>query len=159
MIPMLYHNVLAEPEEYLKTVKAGRFEDIETEAGLFKGIQIKGNDALYSLVSKFMPDYEVVMNFVRKSPLGQEEPNFIHTDDMHGDKTAIYYLNKNYPSGYGTTIYDNNNVPVLINMAQFNSLFVFDSIYRHSRNIEKNFGQEENARMVQVMFLKKISES
>ena len=121
---------------------------------MFKKIQQRGEDALYSLVSHFMPEYEIVMNFVRKSPLGQKEPNFIHTDEMHGDKTLIYYLNQTYPEGYGTTIYDNNDIPILIHRAQFNSLFMFDSGYKHSRNIEENFGEGEDARMVQVMFLK-----
>tara|TARA_Y100001973_G_C5203852_1_gene339880 strand:- start:4102 stop:4575 length:474 start_codon:yes stop_codon:yes gene_type:complete len=154
MIPMLYHNVLPEAEEYVKSIKAGKFEDVETQSGLFKGIQERGEDALYSLVSNFMPEYEIVMNFVRKSSLEQEEPNFIHTDEMHGDKTLIYYLNKNYPEGYGTTLYDDDEVPILIHRAQFNSVFIFDSFYKHSRNIKENFGKGDEARMVQVMFLK-----
>ena len=73
---------------------------------------------------------------------------------MHGDKTLIYYLNKNYPEGYGTTLYDDDEVPILIHRAQFNSVFIFDSFYKHSRNIKENFGKGDEARMVQVMFLK-----
>ena len=74
---------------------------------------------------------------------------------MHGDKTLILYLNEEYPEGYGTTLYDDDEVPILIHIAQFNSLFVFDSFYKHSRNLKHNFGDGTNARMVQVMFLKK----
>ena len=32
------------------------------------------------------------LNFVRQSPAGQVEPNFIHTDADMGDWTALYYL-------------------------------------------------------------------
>ena len=67
MIPMLYHNVLPKAEEYVESIEAGKFEDVQTENGIFKGIQERGEDALYSLVSAFMPEYEIVMNFVRKS--------------------------------------------------------------------------------------------
>tara|TARA_R110002012_G_scaffold317513_1_gene534166 strand:+ start:3697 stop:4176 length:480 start_codon:yes stop_codon:yes gene_type:complete len=155
MIPMLYHNVLPEVEEYVESIKTGKFEDVQAENGIFKGIQERGEDALYSLVSNFMPEYEIVMNFVRKSSSEQEEPNFIHTDEMHGDKTLILYLNEEYPEGYGTTLYDDNEVPILIHKAQFNSVFIFDSFYKHSRNLKENFGKGTNARMVQVMFLKK----
>ena len=98
------------------------------------------------------PEYEITLNFVRKSTL--KKVGFIHTDDMHGDRTVILYLNKNYPEGYGTTLYDENETPVLINRAQYNSAFIFESRIKHSRNIKTNFGSDSDARMVQVMFLK-----
>lgn len=154
MISMNFLNVLADPDAYVEEIERGGWKVIEAEAGEFRGIQERGFDELAELVMQVFPEYEITLNFVRKSPLHQEEPHFIHTDDMHGDRTVILYLNKNYPEGYGTTLYDENETPVLINRAQYNSAFIFESRIKHSRNIKTNFGSDSDARMVQVMFLK-----
>lgn len=154
MITMNFLNVLNDPDSYVQQIEAGEWKVIGAESGDFRGIQERGLDELAELAMVMFPEYEVTLNFVRKSPLNQQEPNFIHTDDMHGDKTVIFYLNKNYPNEYGTTLYDNNDTPILINKAQYNSVFIFDSNIKHSRNIEQNFGSKESARMVQVLFLK-----
>jgi hypothetical protein len=158
MMTMNFLNVLPDPDSYVEEIESGGWKVIEAEAGEFRGIQERGFDDLAKLISKLFPDYEITLNFVRKSPLHQEEPHFIHTDDMHGDKTVILYLNKNYPEGYGTTIYDDNMTPILINRAQYNSLFIFESHLNHSRNIKTNFGSDRDARIVQVMFLKEKDE-
>jgi len=158
MITMNFLNVLPDPDSYVEEIERGGWKVIEAEAGEFRGIQERGFDELAKLVTQVYPDYEITLNFVRKSPLNQEEPHFIHKDDMHGDKTVILYLNKNYPEGYGTTIYDDNMTPILINRAQYNSVFIFESNLNHSRNIKENFGANADARMVQVMFLKERNE-
>jgi hypothetical protein len=102
------------------------------------------------------PGYAVNWNFVRKSPLNQEEPNFIHTDEMMGDITCILYLNKEKPNEDGTTIYDEDKNPLFVLYSKFNRMIAFSSESPHSRNILENFGDEDSARLIQVIFLKQI---
>ena len=87
-------NVIENPNEYLEQIKNNEFRDIE-DAGKnkFKNIQFRSPDDEFAkyMLSAF-PGYAVNWNFVRKSPLNQEEPNFIHTDEMMGDITCILYL-------------------------------------------------------------------
>ena len=155
MMNFLWHDVLSDPDEYVKEILDGFFMDVpDGDDRVFKGIQPRSTDRLSSIVTSTFPQYSVEMNFVRKSPLNQEEPNFIHSDEMHGHKTLILYLNKEYPEGYGTTLDDDNDEPILIHKARYNSVFMFDSNVRHSRNIKENFGYGEGSRLVQVMFLK-----
>ena len=154
MMTFSYNNVLTDPDKYVEDILSGVFIDVKTEAGVFKNIQPRGTDQLSDIVTSTFPNFSVSMNFVRMSPLNQEEPNFIHKDDMHGQKTIILYLNKVYPDGYGTTIYTDDDEPMLINRGRYNSLFMFDSNARHSRNIKENFGYGDSSRLVQVMFLK-----
>ena len=66
----------------------------------------------------------------------------------------LLYLNKYYPQKAGTTIYDNNLLESCIVKMKYNRVFTFDSHYKHSRNIIDNFGEKENSRLVQVIFLK-----
>lgn len=99
--------------------------------------------------------YKADLNFVRRSPINQEEPNFIHTDEMMGDLTAILYLNKEHPEDDGTTLYYKGKKSCILK-ARYNRLIVFPSHLYHSRNIFENFGYAENARLIQVCFLKKI---
>jgi hypothetical protein len=153
-----FYNVLPNPDKYVENIESNGWKVIDAEAGKFRGIQERKEDELSVLVNAFYPDYNIELNFIRKSPLNQEEPHYIHTDEMHGDKTVILYLNKTYPENYGTTLYDDNEVPILVNKAQYNSIFIFDSNIKHSRNIKENFGFKNDARMVQVMFLKKKHE-
>lgn len=155
MSTLSFYNVLPNPDKYVEDIESNGWKVIDTEVGKFRGIQERKEDELSVLVNAFYPDYDIELNFIRKSPLNQEEPNYIHTDEMHGDKTLILYLNKTYPENYGTTLYDDNDVPILVNKAQYNSIFIFDSNIKHSRNIKENFGFKNDARMVQVMFLKK----
>jgi hypothetical protein len=102
------------------------------------------------------PKYAVTFNFIRKSPQGQEEPNFIHTDDMMGDITAILYLSKEHPKEDGTTIYDDQGERSCVFYSKYNRMIIFDSELAHSRNIFDNFGDDKSARLVQVVFLKKV---
>jgi len=109
---------------------------------------------LPNILSKLFPDYKVEFNFVRRSPLNQEEPNFIHTDEMMGDITCILYLNEMCPVDDGTTIYDNDNNPLVVVYSKFNRMIAFNSDLPHSRNLFENFGEGESARLIQVAFLK-----
>jgi hypothetical protein len=121
----------------------------------FKNIQPRDkNDEFAQYVSELFFGYKVDLNFVRKSPLNQEEPNFVHTDEMMGDITCLLYLNEQAPDDDGTTIYDENKKPLLTMYSKFNRMIAFTSNAPHSRNLFDNFGEAQTARLVQVIFLK-----
>ena len=153
---MVVDNFILNADDHLQDILSGQFYDVPDGDKVFKGIQPRDNDLFGELLLSMHPGYEIAHNFVRLSPKGQEEPNFIHTDEMMGDLTAILYLTKNHPKEDGTTLYDEDHNPILITNAKFNRLFIFDSIIPHSRNIYNNYGQGEDSRIVQVAFLKKI---
>ena len=156
MILLTIDDILNNPKEYLQAVLDGEFNDVHDGYKVFKNIQARDNDdELASLVLKLFPEHNISYNFVRKSPLGQVEPNFIHKDDMMGDITCILYLNKTQPKEDGTTIYDNDDNPLCKIYAKFNRMIAFESELPHSRNIFDNFGEGDDARLVQVIFLKK----
>ena len=76
---------------------------------LFKGIQPRPIDEVQYKIEEAYPDYDVSFNFIRQSPLNQEEPNFIHSDEMM--IKVLLYLNK--VDEDGTTLYKFNKVSEL----------------------------------------------
>lgn len=154
---ILTDDVIQFPDEYVMDIFDNEFVDIYDGENIFKNIQPRDHDDEFALrVIDLLPEYEVVWNFVRKSPKGQEEPNFIHTDEMMGDMTAILYLSNNAPAEDGTTIYDEDKPFILY--SKYNRMIAFDSALPHSRNIYENFGQGEESRLIQVIFLRKKNE-
>tara|TARA_S200000501_G_scaffold143844_1_gene135812 strand:+ start:342 stop:830 length:489 start_codon:yes stop_codon:yes gene_type:complete len=156
---IMIDNFLDDPNQYVIDALKGKFEDVKDGDTKFKGIQVRCMDEMQYKIEEAYPNYEVTYNFIRQSPLDQEEPNFIHTDEMMGDKTILLYLNKFHPTEDGTTLYKFNKVekdylPMCTFYAQYNRLVVFDSTIPHSRNIFENFGEGEYSRLVQVIFLK-----
>ena len=156
---IMIDNFLDDPNKYVIEVLKGKFEDIEVGDQKFKGIQVRGMDEMQYKIEEGYPDYDVAFNFIRQSPQNQEEPNFIHTDEMMGDKTILLYLNKWQPLEDGTTLYKFNKVadghlPMCTFYAEYNRVVVFDSKIPHARNIPENYGEGEYSRLVQVMFLK-----
>lgn len=151
----LFENVINSPSEYVDDILSGEFMSYQLGDSLFKGIQARGGDDEFCkfILEKF-PGTSVAYSFIRQSPKGQVEPNFIHTDEMMGDLTAILYLNKEAPSGDGTIIYDDSDKPVCSIHSKFNSAVVFDSSLRHSRSIYDNFGSVGKSRLIQVIFLR-----
>lgn len=154
-----YYKVLRDPDTHVKQIRDQGFVDFTDDAGtIFYNVQDRGSDEFYDFMVGEYPDYEATFNFARSSPLDQEEPNFIHSDEMMGDLTAVLYLNKVRPEGSGTTLYSKSKlggypIPYRDNNGIYNSVFVFDSNILHSRNIFENFGDGDNSRLVQVMFL------
>jgi len=149
----IYEDVIKDVDKYVDDILKKGFEDIELEEGLFKNIQVKNVDELVMYLHKLYPTYNAVLNFVRRSPANQEEPNWIHTDDMMGDLTAILYLNTEHPEEDGTTLYYKGKKSCILK-SRYNRLIVFPSHLYHSRNIYENFGYAEKARLIQVCFLK-----
>lgn len=153
---VLSDKVLFNADEYLKEIYENEFVDIYDGVHTFQNIQPRPHDDEFAqAVLEFVgPDYVINWNFVRRSPLNQEEPNFIHTDEMMGDITAILYLSRQHPDEDGTTIYDEEGKKSCIFLSKFNRMIIFDSKLPHSRNIFENFGTGDDARIIQVIFLK-----
>ena len=150
-----FDNVLQDPTHYVSEIYLYGFQDVADGQHVFRNIQPRGiHDDFAKFVSKLFPDYRVELNFVRRSPLNQEEPNFIHTDEMMGDITCILYLNEMSPVEDVTTINDEDNKPLLVVYSKFNRMIAFDSGLPHSRNLFENFGEGESARLIQVAFLR-----
>jgi hypothetical protein len=153
-----YQNVISNPDFYVEEILKKGFYDLPDGENLFKNVCQKHQDEFYQFLLNNVPNYKVVLNFVRQSPLGQKEPNYIHTDDMMGDLTAVLYLNKKHPNEYGTTLYDDDDNKILVSKAKYNSVFIFPSSVKHSRNTLDNFGKKNESRLVQVAFLNKKNE-
>jgi hypothetical protein len=153
---ILSDNIIQSPEQYVQDILDNEFVDIYDGQNVFKNIQPRDHDDEFALfVLDLFSEFKVVWNFIRRSPKGQEEPNFVHTDEMMGDLTAILYLSKEAPDEDGTTIYDHDMKQSFVAYSKFNRAIVFDSALPHSRNIYENFGEGEASRLIQVMFLKK----
>jgi hypothetical protein len=148
-------NIIKDPVAYVEDIHKHGFQDIADGENTFKNIQPRdNNDEFAQYVSELFNQYNVSFNFVRKSPLNQKEPNFIHTDEMMGDITCILYLNEQAPDNDGTTIYDEDKKSLLTMYSKFNRMVAFSSNAPHSRNILENFGSGEQSRLVQIIFLK-----
>lgn len=152
---MCFDNVLSHPKEYVQDILKFGFHDYFDGWKTFKNIQARNDDEFEKIVLDLFPEYDAKWNFVRKSPLNQEEPNFIHTDEMMGDITVILYLSENHPENDGTTLYDSENKPMCVVHSKFNRAVAFDSDCPHSRNIFENFGEGDDARLIQVIFLER----
>jgi hypothetical protein len=148
-------NIIKDPVAYVEDIHKHGFQDIADGENTFKNIQPRdNNDEFAQYVSELFNQYNVSFNFVRKSPLNQKEPNFVHTDEMMGDITCILYLNEQAPDNDGTTIYDDDKKSLLTMYSKFNRMVAFNSDAPHSRNILENFGSGEQSRLVQIIFLK-----
>lgn len=151
-----FDNIIKDPLSYVSDIHLHGFQDVADGDNIFRNIQPRdSNDEFAEYVNSiFGSSYKVNLNFVRKSPLNQEEPNFVHTDEMMGDITCLLYLNEQAPEDDGTTIYDEDKKPLLTMYSKFNRMIAFSADAPHSRNLFKNFGEGLNARLIQVIFLK-----
>lgn len=149
-------DVLTDPMSYREEALARDFRDVTLGPDTFRGIaQCPSADvaaaAAYALAA------DAVLTFFRKSPQGQHEPNFVHSDEGMGRFTGIYYMNPDPPKGDGTTFWEKNagewwpkqHVP-----ARFNRLLLFSAEIPHSRALFDNYGQGDEARLIQVVFLR-----
>ena len=146
---------LDDPYSHLDDIFNNDFSDIETEVGVFKNIQNRADDIVSQKIMHFLPGVEMAYNFARLSPVNQEEPTYIHSDDVMGDITCLLYLNRDFPNENGTTIYDDDKEKKAVQFfGKFNRMIIFDAKLFHSRNIFSNFGVGKDSRLVQVIFLK-----
>jgi hypothetical protein len=150
-----FDNIIKDPLSYVSDIHLHGFQDVADGEYTFKNIQPRDkNDEFAKYVSELFLGYKVDLNFIRKSPLNQEEPNFVHTDEMMGDITCLLYLNEQAPEDDGTTVYDEDKKALITMYSKFNRMIAFNSDAPHSRNLFHNFGEAETARLVQIIFLK-----
>ena len=150
-----FDNIIKDPLSYVSDIHLHGFQDVADGEYTFKNIQPRDkNDEFAKYVSELFIGYKGDLNFVRKSPLNQEEPNFVHTDEMMGDITCLLYLNEQAPEDDGTTVYDEDKKALITMYSKFNRMIAFNSDAPHSRNLFHNFGEAETARLVQIIFLK-----
>lgn len=166
---VIFDNVLSGPDSYVDHILSGEFQDYPDGDKVFKGIQLAPDNGISALLKEYFPNHDATYNFIRRSPEGQEEPNTVHSDREMCDTIALLYLNKEFPEGAGTTIYEDNNsgstidrgdasenfTPSIHISMKYNRMIAFPSDLYHSRNIKNNFGSGDNARLVQVVFLKR----
>ena len=150
-----FDNIIKDVNVYVNDIHKSQFQDISDGISVFKNIQPRdGNDEFGEFCLSIFPNHTINWNFIRKSPLNQLEPNYIHTDEMMGDITCILYLNKNHPVNDGTIIYDEEGKTLVTIFSKLNRMIAFNSEAPHSRSIIQNFGQGEDARLIQIVFLK-----
>ncbi len=150
-------DVLADPHAYRIQALAQDFRDVTIGPDTFRGIAPCPEPDVTAAAVEALPNAEPVLTFFRKSPAGQHEPNFVHSDEGMGNFTGIYYMNPDPPEGDGTTFWERNghewrpkqHVP-----ARFNRLLLFSARIPHSRAIFDNYGQGDGARLIQVVFLR-----
>jgi hypothetical protein len=166
---LIIDNFLDDPDEYVNRILKQNFVDVQDGDKVFKGIQLSDNLEVQDKTLLTLKGFHIVYNFIRQSPVNQVEPNYIHSDKNMCDVIALLYLNKAFPEGAGTSIYENTKTnsivdngeaaneftkSIVVNM-KYNRMIAFPSDLYHSRNLLNNFGTGDNARLIQVLFLKR----
>ncbi len=175
----VFDDFLPDPVAYRESALQGEFRSYEFPECTFHGISLGVPGLVPERLAAMFPGAEPLLSFFRKSPAGQSEPHFIHTDVDMGHWSAILYLNPNPPPEDGTVFWrhiESGEIGSAIpherseegkNIAgwemrgvvksQFNRLMVFPSHLFHSRAIHENWGDGDNARLTQVTFGKESS--
>lgn len=159
----IYDDVLPEALAYRAQALAWPFQRVTLGPTTFHGIAV-ADDTIPAYLREL--GLNPTLSFVRRSPEGQDEPHYIHTDVAMGDWTALYYMNPEPAHGDGTKFWDGPAVDADLTAAVddldctlratvdavFNRLVVFPSHWLHSRALRNNYGSGESARLVQVTF-------
>ncbi len=173
-LPHVYDDVLIDPHSY----RAATLEQQFGSFVMFHGIASPPNSEFVDWFNRLFPHYLVTLSFLRRSPEGQKEPNFIHNDTDMGELAAFVYLNPDPPKEDGTAFWQykatgrregpplSGEVGRDLNQwdrwltvpAVFNRAVVFDAPLFHSRAIESNYGYGEQARLIQVLFARRNGE-
>lgn len=171
----IFDGALLDPKAYREKALALPFRSFEFEKCTFHGIAtIDTGSAIPSLITDLFPNAMPTLSFFRKSPQGQKEPHFIHTDADMGDWSAILYLNPEPPAEDGTLFWTHAATGTIGSdieherseegrtpegwvmrraiQAEFNRLVLFPSRLFHSRAIHDNWGSGDGARLTQVTF-------
>ncbi len=171
----VFDNFVANPAEYRERALAREFRSYDFEGGItFHGIATPTPNTVPALLMRKFPGIEPTLSFFRKSPAGQVEPHWIHTDVDMGDWTALLYLNPDPPAGDGTAFWKHLATgarqsaiahersvegrtpegwePWRVVTARFNRLVLFPATFFHSRRLYENWGDGDAARLTQVTF-------
>ncbi len=170
----IFDGALSNPMAYREAALKLEFKTFDFGHCKFHGIAPAGLSCDFcQWLAVMFPELTPTLTFFRKSPLGQEEPHFIHTDVDMGQWSALLYLNPDPKGGDGTVFWthktgvigsyiphersEEGKVPDSWKLRElvggaFNRVVLFPSSYFHSRAIHENWGDGDGARLVQVAF-------
>jgi hypothetical protein len=177
----VFDNFLPDAEAY--RAEAAARDDFRSfdfpEVGVtFHGIAAPTPLNVIAKLQRMFPTLTATLSFFRRSPQGQVEPHFIHTDADMGDYTALLYLNLAPPMRDGTSFWrylptgaigsaaphersaeGMTADPALWKRwnhvkARFNRLVLFPATHFHSRALFDNWSAEGEDRLTQVVFWK-----
>lgn len=173
----VFDNVLRDPTVYRQGALAHPFGTHVAGGESWHGMSLCQLPAFTDWLADARPDVALTLSLLRQSPYGQREPNFIHTDGMMGDWTAILYLSADPAPGDGTRFWRHRETGAVASAsaevtpdeqeawnheaqwdpwhhveARFNRAVIFPARYFHSRTIRENYGQGHDARLIQVVF-------
>jgi hypothetical protein len=170
----VYDDFLPTPVAYRAAALAQEFRTYEFPEATFHGIAMPTPPDVPERLRAIYPAAEPTLSFFRKSPEGQPEPHFIHTDADMGDWTALLYLNPKPPADDGTKFWRHLATGAIESAiphersregrttegweerclvpAKFNRLVLFPATFFHSRAIVGNWGTGRQARLTQVVF-------
>lgn len=174
----VFDNFIADPESYRREALKLEYRSYEfPDVGVtFHGIAQPVPADVCVKLARMFPAAVPTLSVFRRSPAGQTEPHYIHTDADMGEWTALLYLNPDPPAGDGTAFWRYKPTGEIENetpharsaagmtpapelwerwrlvKAKFNRLVLFPSTYLHSRAIFGNWGAGEDARLTQVTF-------
>ncbi|WP_289295857.1 hypothetical protein [uncultured Reyranella sp.] len=149
-------DVLPDPMGYLSEVRRLPFRNLTFGPDTFRGIAFAHRRDV-DRVAELQTGGAAVLSFFRRSPLGQREPNYVHSDEGMGRFTGIYYMNPEPAEGDGTAFWEREGdgwKMVRLVPARFNRLLIFRAALHHSRALFDNYGEGDGARLIQVVFLR-----
>ena len=181
MRPQVIDDVLPDIDAYVEATRRQAFATVEPVAGrIFHGIGRPVDLRLLYWIAVDRPRLMPTMTFLRQSPKAQVEPHFVHTDLDMGEWTGLFYLNPTPAPGDGTVFYrwrrtgevqstvepgsaaQRDEVAAWSDAEQWeewhrvaarcNRLVLFPARYFHSRAIPENYGEGDDARLLQVVF-------
>jgi hypothetical protein len=170
----VFDNFLPDPDAYRAAALAGEYRTYEFPEATFHGIRMPTPPEVPERLTRMYPAAQPIISFFRKSPEGQVEPHFIHTDVDMGEWTAILYLNPDPPAGDGTAFWRHRATGAIASAiphersiegrnpalweyrrvvhSRFNRMLLFPATFFHSRAIAANWGEGDAARLIQVVF-------
>lgn len=149
-------DVLPDPMAYLAEVKRLPFRSVTLGPDTFRGIALSRRHDV-DRVAEAETNASTFLSFFRRSPEGQIEPNYIHSDEAMGRFTGIYYMNSEPTEGDGTAFWERDGAGWKMTRlvpAKFNRLLTFGAGLHHSRALFNNYGEGDGARLIQVIFLR-----
>jgi len=177
----VFDAVLRDPVAYARHARSTDSQtylvgDVEWH-GLSACVETEFTDWLY----RVRPDLTPSLSLIRRSPLGQVEPNYIHTDRDMGEWTALLYLTDTPDTDDGTDFWrhrwsgatESSSMSPMDKLnegqawrdlsqwalrahvpAVFNRAIIFPASLFHSRAIYANYGVGNESRLTQVVFCK-----
>ena len=176
---LVWDDVLPNYPAYVKAARQRTYETIAIGPIVFSGISVCLDSLVPDLIQQRYPTLAPTISLFRRSPLGQPEPSYIHTDRDMGEWTAILYLTEDPPEGDGTVFWRNRETghtasvardpqefyaewamwqdrdrwePWHLVQAHPNRVVVFQGPLFHARAIEANYGEGLQARLIQTVF-------